>query len=159
LAATPSIRAAIEKAVRDTGKSLSKTLSDFYLNLQHDEVKEALKPFVQVKEGYMSSLLDAGEDGFKKDKFQTFEISNLMALDSRLSTPVLLYLFHKIQRSLDGSPTFILIDEGWLIMLHEAFMTYWMEFLRTIRKSNACVLLATQSLSDIAGSPYVNFIN
>ena len=44
-------------------------------------------------------------------------------------------------------------------MLHETFMTYWIEFLRTIRKNNACVLLATQSLSDIVNSPYVNFIN
>jgi type IV secretion system protein VirB4 len=60
---------------------------------------------------------------------------------------------------LDGSPSFIIIDEGWLIMLHETFMTYWIEFLRTVRKNNACVLLATQSLSDIVNSPYVNFIN
>ena len=156
---TPALRAAIETAVRDTSKSPSKTLSDFYLNLQNDEIKEALKPFVQIKDGYMSSLLDAKEDGFKKSSFQTFEISNLMGLDNRLSTPVLLYLFHKIQRSLDGRPTFIIIDEGWLIMLHETFMTYWIEFLRTIRKNNACVLLATQSLSDIVHSPYVSFIN
>ncbi len=156
---SPTIRAAIEAAIRDTSKSPSKTLSDFYLNLQNDQIKEALKPFVQIKEGYMSSLLDAKEDGFKKGKFQTFEISNLMGLDNRLSTPVLLYLFHKIQCSLDGRPTFIIIDEGWLIMLHETFMTYWIEFLRTIRKNNACVLLATQSLSDIVNSPYVNFIN
>jgi len=155
----PAIRAAIDGAIRDTSKSSSKTLSDFYLNLQNDEIKEALKPFVQIKDGYMSCLLDAKEDGFKKGRFQTFEISNLMGLDNRLSTPVLLYLFHKIQSSLDGRPTFIIIDEGWLIMLHETFMTYWIEFLRTIRKNNACVLLATQSLSDIVNSPYVNFIN
>jgi type IV secretion system protein VirB4 len=155
----PAIRAAIEVAIRDTSKSSSKTLSDFYLNLQNDEIKEALKPFVQIKEGYMSSLLDAKEDGFKNGKFQTFEISNLMGLDKRLSTPVLLYLFHKIQCSLDGRPTFIIIDEGWLIMLHETFMTYWIEFLRTVRKNNAAVLLATQSLSDIVNSPYVSFIN
>ena len=50
----PGIRAAIEGALRDTSKSSSKTLSDFYLNLQNDEIKEALKPFVQIKEGYMS---------------------------------------------------------------------------------------------------------
>ena len=159
IAMTPPVRAAIDMAIRDTSRTPSKTLSDLYLNLQHDELKEALKPFVQIKEGYMSSLLDAQEDGFKKSKFQTFEISNLMGLDNRLSTPVLLYLFHKIQCSLDGSPTFIIIDEGWLIMLHETFMTYWIEFLRTVRKNNACVILATQSLSDIVNSPYVNFIN
>jgi len=159
VAMDPAIRAAIEAAVRDTSKSPSKTLSDFYLNLQNDQIKEALKPFVQIKEGYMSSLLDAQEDGFKKGRFQTFEISNLMGLDNRLSAPVLLYLFHKIQLLLDGRPTYIIIDEGWLIMLNETFMTYWIEFLRTVRKNNACVLLATQSLSDIVNSPYVNFIN
>ena len=156
---TPAIRTAIEIGVKDTSKCPSKTLSDYYLNLQNDEIKEALKPFVTITEGYMSSLLDAKVDGFKKGRFQTFEISSLMGLDNRLSTPVLLYLFHKIQRALDGRPTFIVIDEGWLIMLHETFMTYWIEFLRTVRKNNACVILATQSLADIANSPYVNQIN
>ncbi len=159
LAVDPSLRAAIETAVRDTSRSASRTLSDFYLNLQHEQIKEALRPFVQIKEGYMSPLLDAQEDGFKRSRFQTFEISQLMALDKRLSTPVLLYLFHKIQTSLDGSPAFIIIDEGWLIMMHETFMTYWIEFLRTVRKNNACVILATQSLSDIVHSPYVHFIH
>lgn len=156
---TPVLRSSIEKAVKDTSQRPSKTLSDFYLNLQDDEIKEALKPFVEVAGGFMASLLDAPKDGFKKGRFQTFEISSLMGLENRLSTPVLLYLFHKIQRSLTGEPTFILIDEGWLIMLHETFMTYWIEFLRTVRKNNACVVLATQSLSDIADSPYVNQIN
>jgi type IV secretion/conjugal transfer VirB4 family ATPase len=156
---TPVTRAAIDQAVRDTSKTNLKSMSDFYLNLQDDEIKEALKTFVSVKEGYMSSLLDAKEDGFKKGNFQTFEISNLMGLDKRLSTPVLLYLFHKIQRSLDGRPTYVIIDEGWQIMLDETFMMYWIEFLRTLRKNNACVILATQSLADIVKSPYVSTIN
>ncbi len=156
---TPLVRSAIDQAVRDTSKSPSKSLSDFYLNLQDDELKEALKQFIQIKDGYMSSLLDAKEDGFTKGRFQTFEISSLMGLDSRLSTPVLLYLFHKIQRSLDGRPTYVIIDEGWQIMLDETFMTYWIEFLRTLRKYNACVIMATQSLSDIINSPYVSTIN
>jgi len=156
---TPVIRSAIDQAIRDTSKRSSKSLSDFYLNLQNDELKEALKQFIQIKEGYMSTLLDAKEDGFKKGKFQTFEISNLMGLGPRLSTPVLLYLFHKIQRSLTGAPTYVIIDEGWQIMLDETFMTYWIEFLRTLRKNNAAVILATQSLADIVNSPYVSTIN
>ena len=156
---TPLVRSDIDQAIRDTSKSPNKSLSDFYLNLQNDELKEALKQFVQIKEGYMSSLLDAKEDGFEKGRFQTFEISSLMGLDKRLSTPVLLYLFHKIQRSLDGRPTFVIIDEGWQIMLDDTFMSYWIEFLRTLRKYNACVIMATQSLSDIINSPHVSVLN
>ena len=156
---TPLIRSDIDQAIRDTSKSPNKSLSDFYLNLQNDDLKEALKSFVQIKEGYMSSLLDAKEDGFSKGRFQTFEISKLMGVDKRLYTPVLLYLFHKIQRSLDGRPTFVIIDEGWRIMLDETFMSYWIEFLRTLRKFNACVIMATQGLADIVNSPYASVLN
>jgi type IV secretion system protein TrbE len=156
---TSAIRTTIEEGIRNTAARPNKSLSKFYLNLQNDEIKEALKQFVSITDGYMASLLDAEIDGFKKSRFQAFEISSLMGLSNRLSTPVLLYLFHKIQRALDGRPTYIIIDEGWLIMLHETFMTYWIEFLRTVRKNNACVILATQSLADIANSPYVNQIN
>jgi len=159
LAMDPKLRADIELAVKETSKSQSKTLSDLYLNLQNPKLKEALGPFVTVTKGNMASLLDAKEDGFKANRWQTFEISHLMNQENRLSTPVLLYLFHQIERSLDGRPTFILIDEGWLIMLHEVFMSFWIEFLRTLRKKNAAVVLATQSLSDITKSKYLDIIN
>jgi type IV secretion system protein VirB4 len=82
-----------------------------------------------------------------------------MGLDHRVSTPVLLYLFHRIERNFDGRPTFIIIDEGWLIMMHEVFMSYWVEFLRTARKNNAVVVFATQSLADIVSSKCFSIIN
>lgn len=39
----------------------------------------------------------------------------------RLRTPVMMYLFHRIEERLDGEPTMILIDEGWKALDDEVF--------------------------------------
>jgi len=65
---------------------------------------------------------------------------------------VLAYLFHRIEDRLDGLPTLIIIDEGWLALDDEGFAGQLREWLKTLRKKNASVVFATQSLSDIDGS-------
>ena len=46
----------------------------------------------------------------------------------------------------------LLIDEGWLALDDEGFAGQIREWLKTLRKKNASVVFATQSLSDIDGS-------
>lgn len=65
---------------------------------------------------------------------------------------VLAYLFHRIEDRLDGSPTLLIVDEGWLALDDEGFAGQLREWLKTLRKKNASVVFATQSLSDIDGS-------
>jgi type IV secretion system protein VirB4 len=65
---------------------------------------------------------------------------------------VLSYLFHRIEGRLDGSPTLIIIDEGWLVLDSPAFAQQLREWLKTLRKKNASVVFATQSLADIETS-------
>jgi hypothetical protein len=62
---------------------------------------------------------------------------------------VLAYLFHRIE---DRSTTLLIIDEGWLALDDEGFAGQLREWLKTLRKKNASVIFATQSLSDIDGS-------
>ncbi|MEM7768846.1 MAG: AAA family ATPase, partial [Pseudomonadota bacterium] len=52
----------------------------------------------------------------------------------------------------DGRPTMILIDEGWLALDDAHFGEQLREWLKTLRKKNASVIFATQSLADIDGS-------
>ena len=69
------------------------------------------------------------------------------------SSPRLLaYLFHRIEDRLDGRPTLLIIDEGWLALDDEGFAGQLREWLKTLRKKNASVVFATQSLSDIDNS-------
>src|SRR3546814_5953023 len=68
---------------------------------------------------------------------------------SSAAAAVLAYLFHRIEGRLDGRPTLIIIDEGWLVLDSPAFAAQLREWLKTLRKKNASVLFATQSLADI----------
>ena len=85
--------------------------------------------------------------------FITFEMQHLMDMGEKAIVPVLLYLFRQIEKRLDGSPTLVILDEGWLYLQHELFRERVRQWLRTLRKANAAVVLATQSISDIYNSP------
>ncbi|UCF54747.1 MAG: TraM recognition domain-containing protein, partial [Bradyrhizobium sp.] len=68
------------------------------------------------------------------------------------ASAALSYLFHRIEGRLDGSPTLLIIDEGWLALDDIGFAQQLREWLKTLRKKNASVVFATQSLADIEGS-------
>jgi type IV secretion system protein VirB4 len=70
----------------------------------------------------------------------------------RLRTPVMMYLFHRIEERLDGNPTMILIDEGWKALDDEVFAARIRDWLKTLRKRNALVGFATQSARDALDS-------
>ena len=83
---------------------------------------------------------------------QVFETEGLVG--SGAASAVLAYLFHRIEGRLDGSPTLIIVDEGWLALDDPAISPAQLrEWLKTLRKKNASVVFATQSLADIEGSP------
>src|SRR4029077_3223391 len=62
---------------------------------------------------------------------------------------VLSYLFHRVEDRLDGRPTLLIIDEGWFALDDQGFAGQVREWLKTLRKKNASVIFATQSLADI----------
>ena len=67
-----------------------------------------------------------------------------------LRTPVMMYLFHRIEERLDGEPTMILIDEGWKALDDPVFAARIRDWLKTLRKRNALVGFATQSARALA---------
>jgi type IV secretion system protein VirB4 len=96
-------------------------------------------------------LLDAEAEHLGTATVQAFETEGLIGTGA--APAVLAYLFHRIEDRLDGSPTLIIIDEGWLALDDEGFAGQLREWLKTLRKKNASVIFATQSLSDIDGRP------
>ena len=63
--------------------------------------------------------------------------------------PVLTYLFHRIDQRLDGRPTIVVLDEAWVMLMNGTFGAKVEEWLRTLRKKNAAVILATQSVTEV----------
>ena len=125
-----------------------RTLTGLAVLLQSQELKQALSPYLVG--GPWGRLLDAEQERLGKASVQAFETEGLIGASS--AAAVLAYLFHRIEGRLDGSPTMIIIDEGWLVLDSPAFAAQLREWLKTLRKKNASVIFATQSLADIETS-------
>ncbi|MCB1934916.1 MAG: VirB4 family type IV secretion/conjugal transfer ATPase [Nitrosomonas sp.] len=153
---SPQQRNEISLAITNMHQSGSHTLSDFLVTIQDEAIREALKQY--TIDGMMGHLLDAEEDGLHLSSFTTFEIEELMNLGEKYALPTLLYLFRRIERSLQGQPAAILLDEAWLMLGHPVFRAKIREWLKVMRKNNCLVLMATQSLSDAANSGILDVI-
>src|SRR5215216_4147613 len=113
-----------------------RTLTGLSVLLQSQNLKRALQPYCLG--GPFGRLLDAETERLGTSSVQVFETEGLVGTGA--APAVLSYLFHRIEGQLDGRPTLLIIDEGWLALDN------------TLRKKNASVIFATQSLSDIDGS-------
>lgn len=125
-----------------------RTLTGFSVLLQSNDLKQAFRPFCVG--GPYGRLLDAESEHLGSADVQAFEIEGLVGTGA--APAVLAYLFHRIGDRLDGRPTLLIIDEGWLALDDEGFAGQLREWLKTLRKKNASVIFATQSLSDIDNS-------
>ena len=126
-----------------------RTLTGLSVLLQSQTLKRALQPYCLG--GPYGRLLDAEAERLGAAEVQAFETEGLVGTSA--APAVLAYLFHRIEGRLDGRPTLLIIDEGWLALDDQGFAGQLREWLKTLRKKNASVIFATQSLSDIDGSP------
>jgi len=156
LTTSPGQRNEIGSAIVNMHQTGSRSLTEFVSSIQDKNIREALKQY--TVEGSMGHLLDAESDGLALTNFMTFEIEELMGLGEKYALPVLLYLFRRIERSLQGQPAAIIIDEAWLMLGHEAFREKIREWLKALRKANCMVIMATQSLSDASRSGILDVI-
>lgn len=67
--------------------------------------------------------------------------------------PIMAYLFHRIEALVDGRRLVVAIDEFWKALADPGFRDLINDKLKTIRKLNGAVILATQSPRDALNSP------
>jgi type IV secretion system protein VirB4 len=98
--------------------------------------------------------------------------ADLLPLDARLigfdmthvldapdvRTPLMMYLFHRLQSLVDGRRLVIDVDEFWKALGDEAFRGLAQDGLKTFRKQNALLVLGTQSPADVLRSPIAHTI-
>ncbi len=80
-----------------------------------------------------------------------FDMTDLLD-QPEVRTPTMMYLFRRVEERLDGSPTLIVIDEGWKALDDDAFASRLKDWLKTIRKRNGAVGFCTQSARDALDS-------
>jgi type IV secretion system protein VirB4 len=149
----PRERSALTEAVMSLQRDRpeNRTLTELQASVQDTELRELLNYFCLG--GPLGHLLDSETDCLGTGRFLTFETENLFPLSEKAVVPVLLYLFRRIEKRLTGAPTLVPLDEAWVFLRNPLFRERVREWLKTLRKMNGTVLLATQNLSDIFNSP------
>ena len=90
------------------------------------------------------SEINALESG---NRVTGFDMTRLLSLPV-IRTPTMMYLFHCIEQRLDGSPTIIVVDEGWKALDDEVFVRKIKDWEKTIRKRNGLIGFCTQNADD-----------
>jgi type IV secretion system protein VirB4 len=76
-----------------------------------------------------------------------FDMTRLLD-DPITRTPAMMYLFHRVEERLDGTPAIVVVDEGWKALDDAVFVQRIKDWEKTIRKRNGLVGFVTQSAED-----------
>lgn len=108
--------------------------------------------------GALGWVLDNDADRVSLDApFLGFDVTAVLD-DPVTRGPILSYLFHRVESLLDGRRLVLAIDEFWKVLLDAGFRDLVNDKLKTIRKLNGLVILATQSPADALRSPIAHSI-
>lgn len=125
-----------------------RTLTDAHMLAGTETLKQALEPYMRLDR--REALLDGSADLPLDNRVCVFECADVLDQDLRFQLPLLQHLFNLIERCIDGQhPVCIVLDEAWMMLKDQAFATRLITWFKTLRKSNAFVVLATQSLGDL----------
>lgn len=160
---TPKAKSLLTEALANLAATSeeNRTMTSLLLLLQDKDLNNILKIYTKDEaEGIYGKYFDNEEDDIKNDNlWQVFEMENIF--DSNMLYPMLTYLFHRIETELFPSentpmekmtPTYLILDECWLFLDNTMFSGKIKDWLKTLRKKNVSVIMATQSLSDIENS-------
>lgn len=106
-----------------------------------------------VGSGRWSGFFDREEDNldFSTARRLSIEMGALLRFPE-VARAFMDLAFWRIDRAMRGAPTLIYIEEAWFLLENETFAARIEDWLRTFRKRNGTVMLATQSLAELVGS-------
>jgi type IV secretion system protein VirB4 len=109
--------------------------------------------------GRYSALFDNVEDTLTVRNLQVFEFEAMREYPDLLE-PLLFYVLHRINAHIGAGEQFTLcvMDEAWRFIQHPTLRAYVQEALKTWRKRNASMILATQALGDFASADLLNTV-
>jgi type IV secretion system protein VirB4 len=99
-------------------------------------------------DGALGWVFDCPEDTIALDaKLMGFDMTDFLD-NAEIRTPLMMYLFHRIERLIDGRRIVIDIDEFWKPLGDAYFRELMRNKLKTIRKQNGLLVFGTQEPGD-----------
>ena len=107
-----------------------------------------------VEGGRYADLFDHVEDTLTFERLQVFDFEAMRAFPS-LIEPLLFYILHRVNDRIDADKgirtlKLCVMDEAWRFIQNPTLRAYVQEALKTWRKKNAAMLLATQTVEDFS---------
>jgi type IV secretion system protein VirB4 len=96
---------------------------------------------------------DNEQDDLRMDARMIGFDTTALLRDEQVCSPTLSYLFYRTRKLIDGRPIVLAVDEFWQTDRVPSFRDENNDHLKTIRKNEGVVLLATQSARDALNSP------
>ena len=146
----------------EEGKDLHRAIRDLYeldpstrtLSALARSVKRTYGKLLDewVGEGRLAGYFDHAEDTLSVARFQTFDFEGMDQPD--VLEPLLFYILHRANASIYDRaqadvPKLFVLDEAWRFFRNPTTKAYITEALKTWRKRNAAMILATQSSDDL----------
>jgi len=105
-----------------------------------------------IGEGRLAQYFDNREDTLSIARFQTFDFEGMD--QAEVLEPLLFYILHRANASIydrgqHATPKLFVFDEAWRFFRNPTTRGYIVEALKTWRKRNAVMILATQSSDDL----------
>jgi type IV secretion system protein VirB4 len=155
------IRAEDSKALWEAIQGVAAMDSDKWrlINLQQiiPSTKLAAQLNIWVGGGRWARFFDHNEDSLELGTFTCLEMGGLWQEPTPAGAAIE-YLFKRIFDSLDGTPTLIYLEEAWFFLGQPRFAERINDWLRTLAKRNAILVMATQSIIEIARSEFFHVI-
>lgn len=137
--------------MREDSRRLSRLL-DFLPVGSGNGVRERLAKW--CGDGALAWVLDNDTDSidFSRGDMFGFDVTDFLENDD-VRTPVVMYLFHRMERAMNGDRVQIFMDEFWKLLLDKSFEDFAQNKQKVIRKQNGIMIYGTQSVYDVLKSP------
>ena len=132
-----------------------------YLSIykEHLQGRNHASEFVAALENYVGDgtwggLFDADEDTLNPSdwpRMTSIEMGELMEMGDEAIIPALTYIIGQMDELFKRKePTILILDEAWVFMKHPAFKNFIVGWLKTLRKNNVFIVMATQEVTDFS---------
>ena len=110
-------------------------------------------------QGDLAWAFPAGEDVIDLEGSPVIGVDGTEFLDNEeLCAAIGAYLLHRVRQALGSRRAILVMDEFWMWVRNPVFGAFAEDMLKTIRKLDALVILATQSPSDVFRTPYARAV-
>lgn len=146
-----AIREAVEEVAADNAMEHHRLWTVY--TLLPERLKVQLEPW--VNNGALAKYFDNIDDNFSLSNFSCIEMGFILR-NKRVARAFMDYAFYRIQCMMEDNrqgtviPTFIYLEECWFLLEDPFFAERIRDWLKTMAKMTCHVVMATQSLEDIA---------